>query len=230
MRHHQKSRHTSSPDRETCTNRRMCWRREVLSPPKASSAEPLACLRRFLFLPWIDFFYLDLLAAYTVANCLGALRTFSTEGDLFHHARRLAYNRYLGGLGDRVFLIAPINIRHVVWIGDVPANHFCVLFVQIDLRLDWPFGYKTPNARSAGLEYPLAHVHLFFREAQHLLFVSTRCGSRGRDQRLCFNGNVHPYLRCVLMDVHRIVHIKDRHDFGNVLLRGADSEDRAAPS
>src|SRR5215469_5001189 len=67
---------------------------------QASSAEPLACLRRLLSLPWIDFFYLDLLAAYGVANGLGALGTLSTEGDLFHHARRLADDRFLGGLGD----------------------------------------------------------------------------------------------------------------------------------
>jgi hypothetical protein len=36
--------------------------------------------------------------------------------------------------------------------------------------------------------------------------------------------------RRVFVDVHRLVHIQDGHDFGNVLFRGADSEDRAASS
>src|SRR5437868_9973473 len=88
-----------------------------------------------------DALHLDLLAAHLVLDSLYVIASFPLNDDFFGDVNRLSHYSFLGGFGDFDSLVGPVEVTHVVGIGNRATKNASVLFVQGHLRFHGRFGY-----------------------------------------------------------------------------------------
>jgi hypothetical protein len=110
--------------------------------------------------------HFDLLAARPISDGLYLIDAFFLNYYLFCEMRRLRKYGFLSRLVDLNCLLIPLNIPDGFRLGNPPANHLHMFFMQGDLLFDRHFYHKAANPRSPLVHEPLAHIQLLPSQAK----------------------------------------------------------------